>query len=1182
MPSAARPEALPAPGDAAPAATGTAAGPAAPLPGLALAALLSGVTALVAQTVWIRGLGRAVGTTTEALAAVMAVFLGGLGLGALLGGRRAAGPGSPGRSAGRCLLAAALCVMVSPWLFDALPAAHLAVLGLLGQEPGPSPWPALIVGLPLLLVPTLFMGASFPLLVRARAADPAHVGRGTGALYAWNTLGAALGVLVSALALAQLGERLTLSLAAALQVLAAAILLVRSPAAQPAGAPAGAATAGPVERGAPRRPLVVLALTGLCGLGLEVAAFRLLEPLTGPHLWGVTLLLVPVLLGIALGGALGGRAADRAADPERALATAVTWAGLLGAASVFTAGLLPRLLLVSGAEGLARVGLLALGATLVLLPALTALGAAYPLAVRAAATGGRSAARAAGDLSWWNAVGSTAGSLLTGFVVLPLWGAPRTLLYLGGLLLAVAALLRLTGRGPRRAATALATALPLALLALPASREALRASAPSLPEVVAVGRVSARVPREDPAAPPQTLALRTRDDARLFAHWFGGRPARLPAARGGAVVEPRDGRMGTVALLEEPGGVVRLRVNGLSEARFGAEAPEVGSPTETALGLLPCLVHPAPRRALVIGHGAGWTAEAVLATDVTQVDVAELDATVLASVERWRGHPLAAAGDPRARLVLTDGRLLLRRAAQRGGDARYDVIASQPSHPWVPGAGHLFTREAYTLAREALADGGVFAQWINLFEMSPELLQAALATFRDVFPETWLFLFPREVVLLGFAGRPALDAARWERLLTADARVQAVAGPAGFRAPGDLWRHFTLDGAGVDAFAPSSSTARVEDDRPLLELGLAWRVLTQAAGEDLDEALRRHFPPDLERALPERTVRERWATQAIDGWLAVGAPGLAALWSEKVRWGSDPRTQVVRAALARAQRDMPLAEQLLRAAAAEPGAPSEWVAGWMYVLAEGAAREASLRERFPTDARPLAEARPDDGVVRAAYARLLEQAGRPREAIEAYRTALKASAPRAPAGTAAALARLLLVAEPEPGADTLPSTPDLGGEAYVLGLLRDDPSRREDRDTLELWGRLETRHGDPLRASEAEELLRALDARDGERSLREAWSRLTSLDGEAVLPYAEQAALLAPGRAEVWEAVALARLLLAARAGAGEAAAEHERRARFALGRAWHVGGEAALGRARAYLRWFGVDDAGLVREAGE
>ncbi|MFO0934858.1 MAG: hypothetical protein U1E39_19405 [Planctomycetota bacterium] len=228
---------------------------------LLLAAWISGTAALVAETIWFRALGRGVGTSAEALAVVSASFLGGLGLGAAIASRRAPTARSPLRAAAVCEGVAGLLVALSPFALAVVPDAHLALLALLGATPGPSAWPAALVALPILVVPTAFLGATLPLLVRGRVRALASAGRWTGLLYGVNTFGAACGTVAGLVLLDRLGERGALALAGAGNLLAALALLAadgvagRAAKADDAAAPAARAPLPPPAARPARAPL---------------------------------------------------------------------------------------------------------------------------------------------------------------------------------------------------------------------------------------------------------------------------------------------------------------------------------------------------------------------------------------------------------------------------------------------------------------------------------------------------------------------------------------------------------------------------------------------------------------------------------------------------------------------------------------------------------------------------------------------------------------------------------------------------------------------------------------------------------------------------------------------------------------------------------------------------------------
>src|SRR5262245_24312057 len=970
---------------------------------LLFAATVSGVAALVAEVVWFRALGRGVGTSAEALAVVSASFLGGLGIGAAIAGRRAPTTPFPFRAAAVCEAIAGVLVFLSPAVVGLVPDAHLLVLHLLGAAPGPSAWPAALVAGPVLLLPTAFLGATLPFLVRSRLLDVQHAGRWTGWLYGVNTLGAAGGVVVAVfLLLPALGETTTLRIAGAGNLLASLLILLAerpgleliAPAPMP-GRPAGRAPAPVLPEdplGAnPRHARFALFWTGVLALGGEVTWFRFLEPIAGVHLFGFALLLGAVLAGTALGGGLGGVLADRVRRPDLALSTALALGAVLLVASVAIAGAVPWVASSSSSRaaaaaaaamevedvGVVTVSVKLLGAAICIVPPLVAFAAAYPLAVRALARTPAVASGAAGSLYAWNTVGNVVGSVLAGFFLLPRLGGPATLVLLGGLGLAFAAALRLLAARPRSLIAVAVPLVPLALLAVPASREVVLASGPRLPEIVLLGQVS-----------PSEFTIRSRGDVAALAELSAGTYPRPFGRVDLPPIEPREGLVSTVGLLDERG-VVRLKQGGLSESKFAPDDPDQGSETEVALALIPWLVHPAPKSALVIGHGAGWTCETLLASDLERIDVAELESAVLDVTEAYRGPLEVRRPDPRVRLRLADGRLLLGEAASKGGE--YDLVVSQPSHPWVPGAGHLFTADAYALARRALRPGGVFAQWINLFDSNLDLLKSSVASFLKAFPKAWLFKYHDEVILVGFAGAPQVDAARVEKAW-APSRLERRITAAGLRGPEDVWKRFAADGPGLARLAGPDAPPATDDD-PRIELGCAWVRFTgsrtKKQRQETEDALAAAFPPDLKIAWPDPAARTRWTSAVVQRLVDDEALDDARRWDERVSMAPSPAANRARArlAVADAKRQPALADRLLsravdllRAAVETSGDDAGPAVGLLDVLL----RRDRVDEIVKVGA-DLAQRFPDDGRVLVAWARGLVSSGDATRAEEQFR-----------------------------------------------------------------------------------------------------------------------------------------------------------------------------------------------------
>ena len=1114
-----------------------------------LAAALAGVTTLAVELLWLRGLGRCVGTTYDATAVVIGLILAGLGLGSWWGTRAVGTTMRPARGAAVCLLVAGTWVAVSPALLGPLADFHLALLDLLGTGAGGGLLAALLVGIPLVLPASLALGRAFPLLVRGREVGVERAGARAGGVVAVNTLGAVLGVVLALGVLESGGEAFALRLAGGCALAGALLLLL-------ADGPGTPAPATPPSSDTRRGGLgALLALSGAAALIAQLAWLRLLQPLAGPHVLGAALLLLPILLALALGAALGARLADRLRRPGLLFPAALVGAGGFTLLSLPLAGRAPLWLVAAGPDVGERLLALAGVFALATMPATVCFGALLPAAVRVRAQAVGSTAGPAGRLFGANALGALLGSALAGGLLLPGWGAERTLLAAALLVLAAAAWMRWRLGGARRRTATVLCAAPLLLLAVPGVLSGWLASGPTVPELIVAGKPL-----------PPGLTLRDRADLTLYASIWGGRRAEHLGREGAVLLPLYEGRAGRVSLIEEPSGVVGLRRDALRESVFDPDRADVPAATEYALGLLPALMAPRAKRALVIGHGAGWTAEAVLAASDARVDVAEIDEAVLDAARAWRGlERLPVEASDRAQIVRLDGRVVLRQTARRPADEHYDLVASQPSHPWHPGSGHLFTEEAYAAARDALTPDGVMAQWLNLFDLTPELLESALASFRAVFPEMWVYRFPDELVLLGFRTAPVLDTARWEAFFAPDEARSENARRAGFRSAPDLWKHMSLDKGAMDRVL-TPGTPTLHDDLPRLELTLAWRRLSRAPPSDAQALLLRGFPPDFEALVPQAAVRERWLTGAIDGWLDEGAPGEAHLWATGPRWGISLEARLARARAAEAAGEPKVAAAVLEGARAEWPARSDVAAAWvrsMKHLVPGMDR----RERFQfSQAIEGMVEGPfrDDGPVLVAAAQYRRALGEMVAARALFERALAAQAVPAPPGTAVQLARLLLTGAYGP--DT---------EHRAIQLLASDEQTYGDIDLLDLLVRLTSAAGDEERAQSLEKALSTLQRARGLGLVRTARHHLARHDFQEAVAVANAARSAWSMQPAVHELAGLAMLAAMAAARAGglpvDLTIEDAVRAFYT---ALELERDPTIRRARIerMLRWYGLD----------
>lgn len=627
----------------------------------------SGALCLVYEAVWMRRLGLVLGGSAVSGAVTLGAFMAGLGLGGLLVSAFARRVRQPLRMYAALEVGAALWAVAFP-------------VGLGWIEAMMVSWPpARFAAALLVAVPAIPLGATWPVL--ARLGD----GRRAALLYAANTAGAVVGVLLATfVALPVLGVRNTELIAAAGGLVVAAVA-VRS------GGVDGLVSGARSGAGRPPGWLVFAAgSAGLVALALEVVWFRLAAVALGATVQTMGMVLAVFLATLAVGAWVGRRAP---ADPRMGVAVGL---GCLGLGALFGAacwGMVPY----GVAWGFALWGpggttvTAGLCAVLAMGGAPVASGLVFSCAVRVL---GEDTA-GCGWLYAANSVGAVVGATVAGLWALPVLEARGTVI-VAALVAGVAG----AWATRRPAGLVLLGAVVLGAVALPRWDDRLFA-------VGVYHRIS-------DFADPSTAAIRRFADQgwELVSYDHG-----LTAA----VAVGRSTRSDNVW----------LSINGKVDASTGLDMG-----TQRLSGTLPVAMHPGvPRRAVVVGLASGVTAGAVLEDPrVEELTVVELEPAVVQASHAFdhvNGRPL---DDPRTTVVVDDARAFLRRT-----DAVYDVIVSEPSNPWITGVSSLFTREYWVIVQERLAPGGVVVQWVQLYGMGPQEFRGVVRTFVDVFGDVWLF-----------------------------------------------------------------------------------------------------------------------------------------------------------------------------------------------------------------------------------------------------------------------------------------------------------------------------------------------------------------------------------------------------------------------------------------------------------
>ena len=746
------------------------------LAGVSACFLLSGFAALLYQTAWLRQFSIAFGTSELAVATVLAAYMAGLGAGAAIAGRLMGRIRRPILVYGLLEGGIAVTALCVPALLDGAGWLHVWALGGLPELPGSGglaqPLYYLCVSFLILALPTGFMGATLPLLTRYAVRQDAQVGPRTAWLYGINTAGAVLGALTAAFALLPaLGLKTTVWVGVAVNALVflVAALLARQYAPPESGSPESAGKPGATPRqAAARAPAAQTALarrafwilplilaSGANAFLYEVLWTRLLNHLLGGTLYAFATMLASFLSGIAIGSLAAAKLARRRAMAGRMFAACQFAIGLASAAVYFwLEGHVP------GKAGLAENAALA---ALVILPATLFIGTTFPLAVRVLAGGAADASPATARVYAWNTLGAIAGSVLAGFFLIPWLGFEGAVRLAVGINfgLGAATLLAVCGAVRWALGGALATALAAAL--------------------------------HQPGAPIHLLNSSVVD-----------------SGRGGESIFYAVGRSATVFLKRE-GGYFYLRTNGLPEAFIEpAGAPPLRH-SQKWLTALPVVARPDAQSILIVGFGGGVAIEGVPPT-VEAIDVIEIEPQVIAAnravAERRRYDPLA---DERVRIVVNDARNALMLT-----DKPYDIIVSQPSHPWTAGASHLYTKEFIGLAKQHLHPQGVFVQWINALFVDAALLRTLAATLLDQFGEVRLYEpAPGTLLFLASDGELNLEAelARHGRPLTDSLLHYAN---VGINAAEDLVVALRADTQGLRDFAGAAPINSDDDNRMAL------------------------------------------------------------------------------------------------------------------------------------------------------------------------------------------------------------------------------------------------------------------------------------------------------------------------------------------------------------------------------
>jgi spermidine synthase len=768
----------------------------------------SGCAALIYEIVWFQLVQLVIGSSAVSLGVLLGTFMGGMCLGSLLLPRFISPRAHPLRV--YASLEAAIGALGILVLFG-LPAlgnfyASVSAAGFVG---------ILLRGIfcaICLLVPTMLMGATLPAIARWVEATPTGVSW-LGFFYGSNIAGAVIGCVLAGFYLLRVFDMTTATyVAVVINVVIAAVGLLLSGRAPHTAI--GEVTTGPAVPVTARLVYVTIALSGMTAIGAEVVWTRLMSLMLGATVYTFSLILAVVLVGLGVGSSIGAYLARIARRPRVALGwcqlllpLCIAWTAYMIAKSLPYWPVNPAL--STNPWLVFQFDVMRCAWTI--LPGTVLWGASFPLAIAAAASPGEDAGRLVGRVYAANTVGGIIGAIGFSIIAIPAIGT----------------------QGSQRLMIAIAAVAGLAMLVSEWRTPVAAGHGPPVllrwPTLAVMALAAVVLARGVAAVPPGLIGY-----GRFLATY-----TTLPT-----FLYTGEGMNSSIAVSELASGYRNFHVSGKVEASSEPQDMRL----QRLLGHLSALVQGEPKTVLVVGFGAGVTAGSfVLYPGIKRIVICELEPLIPQAIGPYfTKENYDVLHDPRVEIVYDDARHFILTTKEK-----FDVITSDPIHPWVRGAATLYTREYLQLAKKHLNPGGVMTEWVPLYESHADAVKSEIATFLAAFPDGTAWANNEDghgydLVMLGQPESTRIDVAALSQRLAepANGRIVASLEQVGITSLFDLFGNYA--GRRAD-LAPWLKDAVINHD---LDLKLQYIAGLENNSYDnaaifQDFAQYRKFPEDL-------------------------------------------------------------------------------------------------------------------------------------------------------------------------------------------------------------------------------------------------------------------------------------------------------------------------------------------------
>ena len=683
--------------------------------------IFSGASGLIYEVIWMRQLTLIFGSTVFATSTVLTAFMAGLALGSFYFGRKIdESDQSPLRVYALLEAGIGAFCLVWPLILSVLGALYVLIHRNITSEFYTLSLIRFLLTFAIILIPSTLMGGTLPVLTRFFVKRLEQLGTNIGVLYALNTFGAVVGTVAAGFFLLEaFGIRWTLGIGIAINFAVAAIAIALAQRVsgtedvsdQPetvvenkTDSPLSAES----QKSKVENHLVLWAIgiSGFCALAYEVLWTRIMVFFLGSTTYAFATMLAAFLFGIALGSIVFARWVDRIKQPVAIFGILQLGIGL------FALILMPAFEELYGMTstfqstfGGSRFWAFFSCFLVMCLPTFL-MGASFPLVTKIYTGNEHQLGRSIGNVYSVNTVGSILGAFCAGFILIPLLGIRPSIVLTVALNTGIGCLLVLKGGQRSEAGRPLLQGISVGMPILNAGLA-----------VILLFTLN------------QPLFLKS-------AIFKTQRP-------GDTLVDYNEEVDATVTTLKDDEAVYRLYV----DTNQAADASRWDSPSHRVIAHLPLLLHPRPKRALVVGFGMGLTSYSITQHGV-RVDAIELSEGVISAAQKHFTHVNGNVfSSPLFNYKINDGRnhILMTKT-------KYDMISTGIIHPLVSaGSSNIYTADFYRLCRRILSEDGIMCQWVPLHRLPEAHYKMIVRTFIEVFPHTtlWYKYTPDFVILIG-------------------------------------------------------------------------------------------------------------------------------------------------------------------------------------------------------------------------------------------------------------------------------------------------------------------------------------------------------------------------------------------------------------------------------------------------